>query len=61
MANEIKARILVADDQSDLGEALRFLFKAEGWRTELAQSPVPLMIDADVSDAEFEEVNDDQA
>jgi hypothetical protein len=29
--------------------------------TELAQSPVPLMIDADVSDAEFEEVNDDQA
>lgn len=39
MANEIKARILVADDQSDLGEALRFLFKSEGWRTELAQSP----------------------
>jgi DNA-binding NtrC family response regulator len=39
MANDIKARILVADDQADLGEALRFLFKAEGWRTELAQSP----------------------
>ena len=39
MAQDIKARILVADDQEDLGEALRFLFKAEGWRTELAQSP----------------------
>jgi DNA-binding NtrC family response regulator len=39
MASEIKARILVADDQADLGEALRFLFKAEGWKSELVQSP----------------------
>lgn len=34
-----KARILVVDDQPDLGEALRFLFKSEGWRAELVQSP----------------------
>jgi len=39
MASDLKARILVADDQADLGEALRFLFKAEGWKTELVQSP----------------------
>jgi DNA-binding NtrC family response regulator len=39
MSSDFKARILVADDQSDLGEALRFLFKAEGWKTELVQSP----------------------
>lgn len=39
MSSDLKARILVADDQPDLGEALRFLFKAEGWKTELVQSP----------------------
>lgn len=32
-------RILVADDQPDVGEALRMLFKAEGWKTELVDSP----------------------
>lgn len=32
-------RILLADDQPDVGEALRLLFKAEGWRTEVVSSP----------------------
>ena len=32
-------RILVADDQPDIAEALRLLFKAEGWRVEVAASP----------------------
>ena len=32
-------RLLVADDQPDVGAALRLLFKGEGWRTELVPSP----------------------
>ncbi|MCW5559071.1 MAG: response regulator, partial [Verrucomicrobiae bacterium] len=32
-------RILLADDQADVGEALRLLFKTEGWRTEVVSSP----------------------
>jgi len=32
-------RILLADDQPDVGEALRLLFKTEGWRTEVVSSP----------------------
>ena len=32
-------RILVADDQPDVGEALRLLFKAEGWKVEVVASP----------------------
>lgn len=32
-------RLLIADDQPDVGEALRLLFKAEGWRAEVVASP----------------------
>ena len=34
-------RILVADDQQDVLEALRLLLKAEGYQLELATSPRP--------------------
>src|SRR5438876_1507617 len=33
------ARILIADDQTDVVEALRLLFKSEGYRTEAVNSP----------------------
>lgn len=32
-------RILIADDQPDVGEALRLLFKGEGWKAEIVTSP----------------------
>lgn len=32
-------RILIADDQPDVAEALRFLFKTEGWKVEVVNSP----------------------
>lgn len=32
-------RILIADDQPDIAEALRLLFKSEGWRVEIVDSP----------------------
>jgi DNA-binding NtrC family response regulator len=34
-----KKRILIADDQTDILEALRFLLKAEGYQTEAVSSP----------------------
>src|SRR5689334_14492846 len=34
--------ILIADDQRDIVEALRLLFKAEGFRTEVANSPAEI-------------------
>ena len=33
------ARVLIADDQSDVREALRLLLKAEGYVTEAVSSP----------------------
>ena len=39
MAASPAPRLLLADDQPDVGEALRLLFKAEGWRTEVVSSP----------------------
>lgn len=45
-------RILIADDQPDVAEALRFLFKAEGWRAETADSPATAL--ERVSGAEFD-------
>ena len=39
MAATPSPRILVADDQRDVAEALRLLFKAEGWRVEMVESP----------------------
>src|SRR5262245_15795919 len=37
------AKILIADDQADVQEALRLLFKAEGWQTETVNSPASLL------------------
>ena len=34
-----QARVLIADDQSDVREALRLLLKAEGYITEAVSSP----------------------
>jgi CheY-like chemotaxis protein len=36
-------RILIADDQADVLEALRLLLKAEGYQTESATSPGAIM------------------
>ena len=36
---EAVARVLIADDQPDVREALRMLFKAEGYRTEAVSNP----------------------
>ncbi|MBN8248622.1 MAG: sigma-54-dependent Fis family transcriptional regulator [Verrucomicrobia bacterium] len=44
--------MLLADDQPDVGEALRLLFKTEGWRTEVVSSP-QAALDA-VDRAEFD-------
>lgn len=37
------SRILIADDQPDILEALRLLLKAEGWQTEPATSPAAVL------------------
>jgi DNA-binding NtrC family response regulator len=39
MASDPKPRILIADDQPDVLEALRFLLKSEGLRAETVSSP----------------------
>ncbi|HRI16315.1 MAG TPA: sigma-54 dependent transcriptional regulator [Verrucomicrobiota bacterium] len=39
MAANLSPRLLIADDQPDVGEALQLLFKAEGWRSEVVHSP----------------------
>jgi DNA-binding NtrC family response regulator len=36
-------RVLIADDQGDVREALRLLLKGEGWRTEAASSPAEVL------------------
>jgi DNA-binding NtrC family response regulator len=36
-------RVLIADDQPDVLEALRLLFKGEGYQTEVASSPAAIM------------------
>ena len=36
-------RVLIADDQQDVREALRLLLKGEGWRTEAASSPAEVL------------------
>src|SRR5688572_31987000 len=38
-----KKRILIADDQADVLEALRFLLKAEGYQTEAVSSPAAVI------------------
>ena len=44
------ARILVADDQPDVLEALRILLKAEGFETSTAASPAEVRAAVDVED-----------
>ena len=36
-------RVLIADDQRDVREALRLLLKGEGWATESASSPAEVL------------------
>src|SRR5262245_40552971 len=36
-------RVLIADDQPDVLEALRLLFKSEGYQTEVANSPAAIL------------------
>ncbi|MBA3555942.1 MAG: response regulator, partial [Gemmatimonadales bacterium] len=43
-------RILVADDQPDVREALRLLLKAEGFAIETASSPAALLAAVQSSD-----------
>ncbi|HEX3703012.1 MAG TPA: sigma-54 dependent transcriptional regulator [Vicinamibacterales bacterium] len=52
-------RVLVADDQADVLEALRLLLKGEGYRIESAGSPAAILeaIDADEFDAVLMDLN----
>src|SRR5260370_18762724 len=43
-------RILIADDQPDVLEALRLLLKGEGYKTEAASSPAAVLAALDVFD-----------
>ena len=43
VASENPARILIADDQPDVLEALRLLLKCEGYQTETAKSPAAVL------------------
>lgn len=43
MAAASRPRVLVADDQADVREALRLLLKGEGFETELAASPASVL------------------
>ena len=44
-------RILIADDQADVREALRLLLKGEGFRTETVHSPAEVL--AAIAQSEF--------
>lgn len=50
--NQISPKILIADDQRDVLEALRLLLKAEGWKIEDATSPSQVL--ALVAEKEFD-------
>src|SRR5579884_3492795 len=51
-AVEAAPRVLIADDQPDVREALRLLFKAEGYRIESASNPQAVL--AAVESQEFD-------
>jgi sigma-B regulation protein RsbU (phosphoserine phosphatase) len=51
-AQAVHPRILIADDQPDVLEALRALLKGHGYRTELAASPAGIM--EAISNAQFD-------
>jgi DNA-binding NtrC family response regulator len=42
-SENLRPRILIADDQADVLEALRLLLKAEGWETEAVGSPAAIL------------------
>lgn len=42
-SGSISARILIADDQADVREALQLLFKSEGYLSEAVDSPGPVI------------------
>src|SRR5882724_6524034 len=44
------ARILIADDQADVLEALRLLLKAEGYQIETAMSPTAILAALEIRD-----------
>src|ERR1700760_2604443 len=52
-------RVLIADDQSDIRDALRLLLKREGYETQRAQSPAAAVaaVEAGEFDAVFVDVN----
>ena len=50
MANPTAHRILVADDQPDVIEALRLLLKSEGYATEAAKSPAAVIKAVEAND-----------
>lgn len=43
MSESTTAKVLIADDQQDVIEALRILLKAEGYQTEAATSPAGVL------------------
>ncbi|HEY0810449.1 MAG TPA: sigma-54 dependent transcriptional regulator [Longimicrobiales bacterium] len=43
MANPVPTRVLLADDQKDVLEALRLLLKSEGWEVEAVTSPAGVL------------------
>src|ERR1051325_6628906 len=51
-AVDVAPRVLVADDQPDVREALRLLFKAEGYRIESASNPQAVL--AAIESQEFD-------
>jgi len=55
----VPPRVLIADDQPDVLEALRLLLKGEGYRIESAGSPAAILeaIDADEFDAVLMDLN----
>jgi DNA-binding NtrC family response regulator len=50
MANVAAHRILIADDQPDISEALRLLLKSEGYATEAAKSPAAVIKAVEAND-----------
>ena len=55
----VTPRVLIADDQPDVLEALRLLLKGEGYRIESAGSPAAILeaVDADEFDAVLMDLN----
>ena len=59
MTDAVSPRVLIADDQPDVLDALRLLLKGEGYRTETARSPATIVtaIEANEFDAVLMDLN----